>query len=83
MKAGVQLLWGQLTVTPPCFKSLGTFRRQQSDGNQVNHPPRTILRGSESRIQPIFYNISHVQLFATLWTVACKVPQSMGFSRQE
>ena len=82
MKAGVQLLCGQLTVTPPCFKSLGTFRRQQSDGNQVNHPPRTVLRGSESRIKQIFY-ISHVQLFATLWTIACKVPLSMGFSRQE
>ena len=26
---------------------------------------------------------SHVWLFATLWTVACQVPLSMGFSRQE
>ena len=26
---------------------------------------------------------SHVQLFATLWTVARQAPQSMGFSRQE
>ena len=26
---------------------------------------------------------SHVQCFATLWTVAQQVPQSMGFSRQE
>ena len=26
---------------------------------------------------------SHVQLFATLWTVACQVLLSMGFSRQE
>ena len=26
---------------------------------------------------------SHVQLFATLWTVACQAPLSMGFSRQE
>ena len=26
---------------------------------------------------------SHVQLFETLWTVACQTPQSMGFSRQE
>ena len=28
-------------------------------------------------------SLSHVQLFATLWTVACQVPLSMGFSRQE
>ena len=26
---------------------------------------------------------SHVQLFVTLWTTACQVPLSMGFSRQE
>ena len=26
---------------------------------------------------------SHVQLFATLWTVACHAPLSMGFPRQE
>ena len=28
-------------------------------------------------------SLSHVQLFATPWTVAYQVPQSMGFSRQE
>ena len=27
--------------------------------------------------------LSHVQLFATPWTVACQVPLSMDFSRQE
>ena len=26
---------------------------------------------------------SHVQLFATLWTIACQAPLSMEFSRQE
>ena len=25
----------------------------------------------------------HVQLFATLWSIACQAPLSMGFSRQE
>ena len=28
-------------------------------------------------------SLSHVQLFATLWTVASQALQSMGFSRQE
>ena len=28
-------------------------------------------------------HFSCVQLFATLWTVACQTPLSMGFSRQE
>ena len=27
--------------------------------------------------------LSHIQLFATLWTVAYQAPLSMGFSRQE
>ena len=26
---------------------------------------------------------SHIQLFATPWTIACQAPLSMGFSRQE
>ena len=28
-------------------------------------------------------SFSHVRIFATPWTVACQVPLSMGFSRQE
>ena len=28
-------------------------------------------------------SLSHVQLFATPWTVACQAPLFMGFSRQE
>ena len=28
-------------------------------------------------------HFSHVQLFATPWTVACQAPLSMGFPRQE
>jgi len=28
-------------------------------------------------------SLSRVRLFATLWTVACQAPLSMGFSRQE
>ena len=31
----------------------------------------------------ILSRFSHVQLSATLWTVACQVPLSIGFSRQE
>ena len=29
------------------------------------------------------YELSHVQFFATPWTIARQVPLSMGFSRQE
>ena len=31
----------------------------------------------------VLSHFSHVQLFATLWIVACQTPLSMGFSRQE
>ena len=31
----------------------------------------------------ILYATSHIQLFATPWTVACQAPLSMGFPRQE
>ena len=31
----------------------------------------------------VLSRFSHVQLFVTLWTVACQVPLSLGFSRQE
>ena len=28
-------------------------------------------------------SLSHVQLFATPWTIACQTPLSMGFPRQK
>ena len=31
----------------------------------------------------VLSHFSHVQLFATPWTVACQAPLSMGFFRQE
>ena len=31
----------------------------------------------------VCYSLSHVQLFASLWTVTLQAPLSMGFSRQE
>ena len=31
----------------------------------------------------VLSHFSHVQLFETLWTVACHAPLSIGFSKQE
>ena len=31
----------------------------------------------------VIQSLSHVPFLATLWTVACQAPLSMGFSRQE
>ena len=47
---------------------------------------RTKLMGCLSQCWPsgcVLSLFSHVQLFATPWTVACQAPLSMGFSRQE
>ena len=44
--------------------------------------PATVL-GSPGCVCAVLSRFSHVQLFATLWTVACQAPLSMGFSRQE
>ena len=40
------------------------------------------MAGGQGRAR-VPYRFSHVQLFATLWTVAHQAPLSMGFSRQE
>ena len=38
---------------------------------------------SISKIYMGVQSLSHVQLFATPWTIACQAPLSMEFSRQE
>ena len=42
-----------------------------------------LMRCSTSAAAAAAKSLSHVQLFATLWTVAHQAPLSMGFSRQE
>ena len=46
-----------------------------------------ISRGVGDAVHSIVYMcaqpLSRVQLFASLWTVACQAPLSMGFSRQK
>ena len=52
--------------------------KHESQGfNCENMVPSTGLKVSEVK------SLSHVQLFATPWTVAYQAPPSMGFSRQE
>ena len=45
----------------------------------------TIITFNFPRVQcyVVVQSLSCVQLFVTLWTVACQAPLSMGFSRQE
>ena len=48
---------------------------------QIQPRNRNILSKTVSKMSACV--LSHVQLFATPWTVACQAPLSMGFSRQE
>ena len=52
------------------------------------HPPPNSLSSSMNGLISytgayMLSHFSHVQLFATLWIIACQAPLSMGFSRQE
>ena len=53
-----------------------------SEGDEV-----TLSRGvrdpSNHSKSCMLSHFSHVQLFVTLWTIACQAPLPMGFSRQE
>ena len=52
--------------------------RCPSTGEQINKPRYKQYNGTVK-----VKSLSHVQLFATPWTVAYPAPPSMGFSRQE
>ena len=63
--------------------------REFPEGPVVKNPPS---RARNSGLTPgwgtkvpygVVRSLSHVQLFATPWTVAYQAPLSMGFSRQE
>ena len=73
------------------------FLGHEGLGPQTPNPMDTFEKQIQSKINFINYNffvftyksmvlaqsLSHIQLFATPWTVACQAPLSMGFSRQE
>ena len=43
---------------------------------------RSSVPGTSGRDHFVVWLLSHVQLFATSWTIACQAPLSVGFSRQ-
>ena len=52
----------------------------------AHHPlPSCLSSATDTLLQGVLVlsHFSHVQLFANLWTIAHKVPLSMGFSRQQ
>ena len=55
-------------------------------GDEGHQPERNHRRGQACRLAPnsqCASMLSCVRLFATLWTIACQAPLSMGFSRQD
>ena len=65
-----------------CRQGIDACSSQMKDQTAgIGHLPLIRLRCQES--EPRACVLSHVQLFATPWTVAHQAPLSMGFSRQE
>ena len=65
-----------------CLRSDRQHVVEQKFHNYQPGPPSALVATTLSACgcaQPL----SHVQLFATLWTIARQAPLSMGFSRQE
>ena len=58
----------------------GSPRKTKLDPYLIPHIPKQIPDVSNVLVLNCF---SRVRLFATLWTIACQGPLSMGFSRQE
>ena len=56
----------------PDFLSEGNFLTRHMEWRKTKHKVKVKVK-----------SLSHVQLFATPWTVAHQAPLSMGFSRQE
>ena len=59
----------------------GAWESLKNQNQNKNRTPRVFLWGKFGL--DWLKSLSHVQLFATPWTVAYQAPQSMGFSRQE
>ena len=60
----------------------GTFPTQESNQGLL-HCGQILYQLSYQGSLCLLSRFSHVQLFATLWAVACQAPLSTGFSRQE
>ena len=76
------VFWTKLTIsvpvhTPLCMSASISLFSQLSNCSMKN--ARVLYAQSLSRVQLFCVSNS----FATLWTVACQAPLSMGFSRQE
>ena len=56
---------------------------EEPDRTQLSHWTAIVLLLEIKRSWLPALSLSHVQLFLTLWTVACHTPLSMEFSRQE
>ena len=63
-----------------------TTRSFRYDLNQIPYDYTVEVRNRFKGLDPIdksAHVLSHVQLFETLWTLACQAPLSMRFPRQE
>ena len=70
------LLLGRLALQLVLHFPTGTFKK-------IELISETQISGLILVLQPLCSVLRRVQLFETMWTVACQAPLSIGFSRQE
>ena len=84
---GIQTWWhieDQSSTMPQCLSAERERKRKKvllGEGNYKTKEANDFAWQCPHACMPS--RLSHVQLFATVWTVACQAPLSMGFPRQE
>ena len=68
-----------------CLENLLDRGAWQATVHKVAKSQTQLMRLCTQTMEDLVYakSLSHIQLFETLWTVACQAPLSLGFSRQE
>ena len=59
------------------------FYKHQEGVNDLTHICEHAMSEHSKMDLCMLSHFSHVQLFVSLWTIACQTPLSMGLSRQE
>ena len=57
--------------------------RKRTKGKLINRKHNKYSKNESSHVLCVLSCLSRVWLFATLWTIACQAPRSVGFSRQK
>ena len=70
-------------MCPPLENNPKTPPSSRDEGLRLLHCRQILYQLSYQGSPKSISLLSHIQLFVTLWTVACQAPLSMEFPRQE